>query len=281
MWRDCWSIAVAPIPPTLPRLSKLGYNPPMHKLQLRDVEQIVNLVAKAGDPSVGQAIPVRKRILLEGIAELIDSDIWMWSTAVISQEVTGDAMTTCMIDGGWKDEAEQVGVYQALTNPLVFPAQVPMVEAVRNNRYATFMRHDLLPDDPENEAVMTWGKTGFDSLLIAIYPLGGKEIYSSVGFHRRKGKPSFSQRDRAIVHLILGQVDWLHRHGTGTPEKGKVVQLPPRERQVLVLLLTGDAPREIAEKLGISEHTVGDYMKNLYKHFEVNSRGELQAFFSN
>jgi DNA-binding CsgD family transcriptional regulator len=252
----------------------------MQQLPLGDVEQIVNLVAKASDPTLGQAIPERKRVLLEGIAEVIDADIWLWSTAVPNQKLAGDAMTTCLIDGGWANDAEQVLVYQTLTNPLMYPAQLPLLDAVKNEQYSTFLRHDLLPEDPADDAVRTWSKTGFDSLLITIYPLG-KDVYSSIGFHRRAGKQAFSERDRTMVHLILQQVEWLHRHGTNTEAKTKVVQLPPRERQVLVFLLSGDSPKEISKKLGISEYTVGDYMKNLHKHFQVNSRGELQAMFLN
>jgi DNA-binding CsgD family transcriptional regulator len=252
----------------------------MQQLHFSDVEQIVNIVAMAADPTVEQMIPQRKRVMLEGIAKLIDADIWLWSTAVPNQMVAGDAMTTCIIDGGWLDEAEQIKVYETLTNPSMYPAQIPLIDAVRNDRYATFLRHDLLPEDPQDEAVRAWDKTGFDALLIAIYPLG-KDIYSSLGFHRRKGKDRFSERDRTVVHLILGQVEWLHRHGTNTAAKGKVIQLSPRERQVLVLLLAGDSPRDVAGKLGISEYTVGDYVKRLHKHFQVTSRGELQAIFLN
>ena len=44
-------------------------------------------------------------------------------------------------------------------------------------------------------------------------------------------------------------------------------------------LLTGDTLKEVAQKLGLSEHTVGDYVKQIYKHFSVSSRAELLAHF--
>ena len=81
------------------------------------------------------------------------------------------------------------------------------------------------------------------------------------------------------MHLIFKQIEWFHRPAATDPSEGKVLLLSPRERQTLVLLLAGDTKREIADKLGISEHTVGDYTKNIYKHFNLNSRGALQAFF--
>jgi DNA-binding CsgD family transcriptional regulator len=44
-------------------------------------------------------------------------------------------------------------------------------------------------------------------------------------------------------------------------------------------MLKGDSRKQIAAALGLSEHTVGDYLKQLYRHFGVSSRGELQAHF--
>lgn len=53
--------------------------------------------------------------------------------------------------------------------------------------------------------------------------------------------------------------------------------LSPRKRQTLTLLLAGDAEKQIAAKLGISQHTVHVYVKQLYRKFEVGSRSELLA----
>jgi DNA-binding CsgD family transcriptional regulator len=55
--------------------------------------------------------------------------------------------------------------------------------------------------------------------------------------------------------------------------------LTPRVRQTLQHLLNGDSEKEIAIKLGLSRHTVHVYVKQLYRHFDVCSRGELLARF--
>jgi DNA-binding CsgD family transcriptional regulator len=56
--------------------------------------------------------------------------------------------------------------------------------------------------------------------------------------------------------------------------------LGPRLRQTLGRLLAGDSEKQIALRLDISRHTVHVYVKNLYRRFEVNSRGELMAKFT-
>jgi len=53
--------------------------------------------------------------------------------------------------------------------------------------------------------------------------------------------------------------------------------LSPRMRDTLQLLLSGDSEKEVAGKLGLSQHTVHIHVKNLYKRLGVCSRGELMA----
>jgi FixJ family two-component response regulator len=87
------------------------------------------------------------------------------------------------------------------------------------------------------------------------------------------------KRDRALVHILSSQDDWLHHYGTNVPAKDKILKLSPRQRQVMSFLLAGDSLKEVAQKLGLSEHTVGDHVKQIYKHFSVSSRAELLAHF--
>jgi DNA-binding NarL/FixJ family response regulator len=59
----------------------------------------------------------------------------------------------------------------------------------------------------------------------------------------------------------------------------RIEDLPPRARQVLALSLCGHSRKTIAEKLELSEHTVVDYLKQIYKQFGVNSRVQLLSRF--
>ena len=47
-----------------------------------------------------------------------------------------------------------------------------------------------------------------------------------------------------------------------------------RELQVLQLLARGFNYQEIADLLGVSIHTIGTYIKRIYRKLHVNSRGE-------
>jgi FixJ family two-component response regulator len=87
------------------------------------------------------------------------------------------------------------------------------------------------------------------------------------------------KRNRAWTHVMSSQIDEPYLHGTNVPAKEKISKLTPRQRDVISLLLAGDSLKEIAQKLGLSKHTVGDYVKEIYKHFSVSSRAELLAQF--
>jgi DNA-binding NarL/FixJ family response regulator len=87
------------------------------------------------------------------------------------------------------------------------------------------------------------------------------------------------KRDRVSVDVADSQPERLYQFGTNVTANDKILNLSPRQREVLSCLLAGDTLKEAALKLGLSEHTVGDYVKQVYKHFSVSSRAELLALF--
>lgn len=57
----------------------------------------------------------------------------------------------------------------------------------------------------------------------------------------------------------------------------RIDSLPPRLKSVLSELLSGDSEKEIANRLGLSRHTVHEYVKTIYARLGVCSRSELMA----
>jgi DNA-binding CsgD family transcriptional regulator len=87
-------------------------------------------------------------------------------------------------------------------------------------------------------------------------------------FLRSHLQPDFTARDRATMKLISPML---------TSEEPR--SLSPRLQQVLDDLLRGLSEKECARHLNLSCHTVHDYVKAIYKHFKVGSRGQLLATF--
>ncbi len=52
-------------------------------------------------------------------------------------------------------------------------------------------------------------------------------------------------------------------------------RLSPAQRRVLVLLLKGLLEKQVADRLGISPHTVHNHAREIYRAYQVHSRSEL------
>lgn len=53
--------------------------------------------------------------------------------------------------------------------------------------------------------------------------------------------------------------------------------LAPLARRVLRCFLEGDTDKQVAQRLGLTRHTVNGYAKVIFRHFGVGSRAELLA----
>jgi len=251
----------------------------MQALPLSDVEAIVRLLALAGDPTQERLLIERKRILLEGVARLIDADVWLWSTVARHGHVEGNVAALNLIDGGWRDEAERSAFTHYATDPATaIPGHQRVTELARHGQHFTLRREELYDPDVWRRLEGTFYATGLRDFITSVYPVND-DFFSGVGFYRRSPNPPFTDREKTIVHVVFQQVDWLHRDGADAPAGTSVLRLTGRERQVLLYLLSGDTRKEIAHKLDLSEHTIGDYMKSIYRQLHVNSRGELLSLF--
>jgi DNA-binding CsgD family transcriptional regulator len=109
------------------------------------------------------------------------------------------------------------------------------------------------------------------SYVLSIHSAGALD--SCVMLFRTEVRPKFSERELKIAHGILGAVPWLHE--AVVQAEGPDEVLPPRLGEVLGLLLRGLPRKEIADRMGISLHTVHGYARDLYGRFAVHSQAEL------
>lgn len=74
----------------------------------------------------------------------------------------------------------------------------------------------------------------------------------------------------AVARHLLRRFRNRSPEGDGQPS----VSLSRRELQVLQELARGASNKEVAQKFDLSPHTVGDYVKSLYRKLNVSSRGQ-------
>lgn len=134
---------------------------------------------------------------------------------------------------------------------------------------------------------------------------GGKLLIRDLGSRNGTfvdGKPIQSREDKELkvgssirigsvtLEVVANLADVAHsaEDVESTPpspvhEPGDVLlraqQLPPFLKRVLVLLVDGCAEKQIAERLGLTAHTVHSYVKEIHKALGVQSRAQLCAYY--
>lgn len=98
---------------------------------------------------------------------------------------------------------------------------------------------------------------------------------SGLGFTRISGGKPFEPAARQLLGLFHAELQRLWEMPALAPDP--LVGLAPRLRQVLGRLYKGQAEKGIAVDLGLSRHTVHNYIKALHRQFNVASRSELLA----
>jgi len=91
-----------------------------------------------------------------------------------------------------------------------------------------------------------------------------KDVYAG-------GSPMSSQIARKVVQNF---------YRNDTQVDGEIVELSPREREVLELLARGYLYKEIAEMLQIGVQTVNTYIRRIYEKLHVRSRAQAVAKYA-
>lgn len=121
--------------------------------------------------------------------------------------------------------------------------------------------------------------TRLDAFVLANRRLITGDTFLCVIVQRPHGARPFPRRAENLVQICTQQLAAAGGRGLTTARDPGVSGLAPRLRQVLRCLLEGDTERQAALRLGVGHGTVHQYVKALYRHFRVNSRAELLAYF--
>lgn len=216
---------------------------------------------------------------MAGLCRLVEADAWVWTLACQIVPGASQVYAGYLHEGLGEDRFAKL--LKAIEHPVMGEAVRPFYSAIADGLTHVTMRRDeidarglALQDGPRQ----LWEAADIGPLILSGYPLDENSL-SIIGLYRRLDASRYTPRESRIVHLVLGEIPWLHMVGWPEDRGANVPSLYPQQRVVLNLLLDGMDRKQIAEHTALSENTVAGYARDIYRHFGVHSQTQLMRKF--
>lgn len=246
-------------------------------VRLSDVRQMLQIVGESNELPRGS---VQQRVhLVAGLAELLRASLVNWG----SMRICDPEFRYESVSRHGEMAEQQRAVFDAYFRAGMAPEDPSTprgLALVREGRWPAVVLREQCVSDRMWYASAHCNEVrrpcGVDDCLNVLFPAGHPHRYMGMCFSRVWGdRVRFTVRDRAILELMIRETgQFLIEAAKPSPEG-----LSPRGQGVLRLLKGGLSEKEIAHALGLSPHTVHDYIKVIYKRYHVNNRASLMALW--
>ena len=219
----------------------------------------------------------QRKHLLERLVALVGAQVGIWVS--ISGFDSGRVTFLDALDTGWEGSREREIFWRfcrAKSDLNDDPSMRPMAERMRG--FATVTREQLV-------SARVWYASSHvqeerraarvDSFIYATVRLSPNEA-RCISLHRPWGARPFTEHERRLIDVFHREASFLHAPHSVIAE-AVLRELAPRLRDTLRALARGASEKQVAAELGLSPHTVHEYVKALHRHFGVSSRSELLA----
>jgi len=240
----------------------------MDRLRLKDVRAIYRLIgdirSMGSEPSKWRGHLVRRVRKLFDAAIVVSSEVHV---RTVPAHPKNDIVR--VIDAGWGFDGGSE-VWQIQTDMLARPEEF-MLQLLRTknpNPPNPDMEIPVLPAPP-----LRGGK----SFVLSQYPLPHLGAVDQLGIHKDSSQDPFTATQHRLIRLFHLELGRLWTRDALLKARDPSAQLAPRLAQTLAALQSGCSEKEVSQRLGISRHTVHNYVKALHHRLGVSSRGELLA----
>ena len=182
-------------------------------------------------------------------------------------------------DIGWATARDRAVWLEIMTGPRVREHLTPIRSQQVRAGHILRSRRQLVPDREWERSVERDDRrsVGQDETVISQHWVrpGVVQIFS---LNRASEDGQLTLRQRRLVGLFHREAIRLFGTALAVADD-PFTTLPPRLREVLAALAEGDSEKQVAARLGLSRHTVHEYVAGLYRRFAVRSRAELMAVY--
>lgn len=240
-------------------------------IEVADVRAMFRLEGELGELPPGS--DEQRRHALVGLTSLVGAQVAIWG--VFGKLVEDNGVIRTAIHLGWNSDRERQAYDDYLRggqDTLPDPCVERVGQAI-NPPVCTLTRPQLMSDREwyRDAHVQEWRRPcSVDAFMhsVRVHPTEGYVI----SLHRPWGARPFTERERQLVDIF-------HRESRALAPRDPGPKLSPHLDKTLRALLRGLSEKEVAAELGLSPHTVHEYVKALYRRLGVTSRAELFARF--
>lgn len=244
--------------------------------QVRSIFRLIGEVRQLGsDPNKWRPHMVSQLQKMFGAAVVVSSEVHFRRTSDPAKMKLIDVGWGCDEDGRtWqihteRDDEKPENYWLSIGKAP--PAKEGAAAAAAPAAAAAAVHVDVVPVVPKR--AFREGTT----FLMSQYPLPHIGAVDQLGLHRSFESAPFTSVQHRLVRLLHIELGRLWRQDVLRKAKDPTTDLPPRLTQTLNELMVGLSEKEIAAKLGLSRHTIHNYVKALHQRLGVSSRGELLA----
>lgn len=110
--------------------------------------------------------------------------------------------------------------------------------------------------------------------------ISGGQLIGAVGCTRQKSMPAFDGQNLADLSAVCLHLSSWVSAASSQPQPFKTDRLTPRELQIAELVALGRTNAEIGTELWITENSVKQALKRMFRKLEVSSRAAMVAQLS-
>ncbi len=244
-----------------------------------DFRAVVRILGEIA--SMDECPDVKRSHLMTELGHLLGADTWLWGVAPLMEP--GKQPVYLFQNSGGISNERMALMLKAIEHPETGAMTSRLAEdMIAAGSHITRLRQDVIDNDwfVNSAASPLWRAADIGPILFSFRPIPGYGT-SVAGLYRPASAPLFTEREARLAHIVLTEVPWLHETGLPHEAARDVPKLPPRCRLILNQLVRGRSRKEIADDLDLSPHTVNDYLKQIFRHFHVQSQVQLIARLRN